>query len=72
MIVLLYFECFDSCVDYEQVKCHLMLGVSSHVGEMIVQSAKQKEIDVLAIGRRGMSGLSRSLLQIHSNCNLIC
>jgi hypothetical protein len=42
-----------------QIKFHLILATSNHVGEMICQAVEHKKIDFLIIGRRGMSTLKR-------------
>lgn len=41
---------------------HLMLANSDSAGEMICVAAKEKKIDTIVIGRRGMGFLSRLLL----------
>jgi predicted Fe-Mo cluster-binding NifX family protein len=41
---------------------HLLLATSDHPGEMICQAAKEKNIDTIVIGRRGMGALKRLLL----------
>ncbi len=41
---------------------HLLLATSDHPGESIVAAAKEKNIDTICIGRRGMGALKRLLL----------
>lgn len=41
---------------------HLLLATSDHPGDSIVRAAKEKQIDTIVIGRRGMGALKRLLL----------
>ncbi len=43
-------------------KVHLLLATSDHPGDSIVTAAKEKSIDTIVIGRRGMSTLKRLFL----------
>ena len=39
-----------------------MLGSTYNVGELIIASVEDKKIDILVVGRRGMSGVARVVL----------
>jgi nucleotide-binding universal stress UspA family protein len=41
---------------------HLLLATSDHPGDSIVAAAKEKQIDTILIGRRGMGAFKRLLL----------
>ncbi len=41
---------------------HLLLATSDHPGEMICQAAKEKHVDTIVLGRRGMGAIKRLIL----------
>ncbi len=60
------------------IDCHLLLGVSDHIGEMITQAVDKKHIDILVMGRRGMGKIKRIFMGSvskycveHANCNVL-
>jgi len=64
--------------DKAGIKHTLLLGVSSHIGEMITQAADTKNVDFLVIGRRGMGKIKRLFVGStskycveHCKCNVM-
>jgi len=44
------------------IKTYALLATAVHMGEMICKAAERKEIDILALGRRGLGSFARFLL----------
>jgi len=57
---------------------HCIMGISNHVGELISQAADKKNVEILIIGRRGMSKIKRFFVGStskyvleHAKCNVM-
>lgn len=55
-------KCAKSAHEQGVANVHLLLATSESIGEMVCEAAKQKNVDFLVVGRRGLGTLKRLLL----------
>jgi len=56
-----------------------LLGRGSHIGDVICRAAEEKKINIIVVGRRGMSAVKRLFIgstsrycMEHAPCNVLC